>query len=124
MATKQTIGKLLNDIAQAIYDKKGFNTLILDVKGICSMADCFIIAEGTVDRHVRALANTISDLLKEFNHHPLHVEGMQEGDWIVLDYSDFVIHLFVPELRQKYALEELWKNGKIIDVDINLKPRD
>ncbi len=116
----ETTGKLLKNIAQAIYDKKGFNILVLDVKGICSMTDYFIIAEGTVDRHVRALADTIMDQLKAFNQQPLHAEGMQEGDWVVLDYSDFVIHLLIPELREKYALEELWKNGKIVDVDIAL----
>lgn len=118
----QTTGKLLNHIAQAIYDKKGFNILVLDVRGICSLTDYFIIAEGTVDRHVRALADTVIDQLGSFKHHPLHAEGMQEGDWIVLDYSDFVIHLFIPELREKYALEELWKNGKIVDVNLNIKP--
>lgn len=114
--------KLLSNIAQAIYDKKGFNILVLDVKGICSMTDYFIIAEGTVDRHVKALAGTVVDQLAEFQHHPFHVEGMQEGDWVVMDYSDFVIHLFTPELREKYALEELWKSGKIVDVHINIKP--
>lgn len=84
------------------------------------MTDYFIIAEGTVDRHVKALAHTISQTLEEFNHRALHIEGMQEGDWVVLDYSDFVIHLFTPELRQKYALEEVWSKGKIVDVNITL----
>lgn len=113
-------GKLLTAIAQAIYDKKGFNILILDVKGISNMTDYFIIAEGTVDRHVKALANSITDELQKYRHTPYHIEGLQEGDWIVLDYVDFVIHLFVPELREKYALEQLWKEGKIVDVEIKI----
>jgi ribosome-associated protein len=114
--------KKLNDIAQAIYDKKGFNILVLDVRSICTMTDYFIIAEGTVDRHVKALSQTISDELAQQGQHPLHVEGQQEGDWVVLDYGDFVIHLFTPDLREKYALEELWRKGKVVDVQITTSP--
>lgn len=108
----------LTRVAQAIYDKKGFNILVLDVRSISSMTDYFIIAEGTVDRHVRALSQTIVDELALQGLQPLHVEGQQEGDWIVIDYSDFVIHLFIPDLREKYALEVLWKKGRIVDVKI------
>lgn len=118
---KHTVEKLLKTVAQSIHDKKGFNTIVLDVKGISTMTDYFIIAEGTVDRHVRALAMYIKDNLEEYNFHPLHTEGLQEGDWVVLDYSDFVIHLFIPELREKYALEELWRDGKIVDIEIDIK---
>lgn len=112
--------KLLNTIAQTIYDKKGFNILVLDVRGISNMTDYFIIAEGTVDRHVKALSTAITDRLAEENLSPLHVEGQQDGEWIVLDYIDFVIHLFIPDLRQKYALEELWNDGKIVNVKIDV----
>lgn len=115
-----SIFKDLNRIAQVIYDKKGFNILVLDVRGICTMTDFFIIAEGTVDRHVKALSYAIVDEFAQRGQEPLHVEGQQEGDWIVLDYGDFVIHLFVPELREKYALEELWNKGQIVDVKIDI----
>lgn len=112
--------KDLTCIAQAIYDKKGFNILVLDVHQISTMTDYFIIAEGTVDRHVKALSQTITDeLSKQGRGMPLHAEGLQEGDWIVLDYGEFVIHLFIPELREKYALEELWREGRIVDVKIH-----
>lgn len=112
--------KELTRIAQAVYDKKGFNILILDVRKISTMTDYFIIAEGTVDRHVKALSQTIIDELSlHGGRTPLHVEGQQEGDWVVLDYADFVIHLFIPELREKYALEELWRKGQVVDVKID-----
>ncbi len=110
--------KQLNSIAQALYDKKGFNILVLDVREICTMTDYFIIAEGSVDRHVKALSQTIMDELAQQGQHPMHVEGQQAADWVVLDYSDFVIHLFIPELREKYGLEDVWKKGKIVDVNI------
>lgn len=112
--------KELTRIAQAVYDKKGFNILIIDVRKISTMTDYFIIAEGTVDRHVKALSQTIIDELSlHGGRTPLHVEGQQEGDWVVLDYADFVIHLFIPELREKYALEELWQKGQVVDVKID-----
>lgn len=115
--------KLLNEIAQTIFDKKGFNILVLDVRGISTMTDYFIIAEGNVDRHVQALSMALIDQLKEEGYDPLHVDGQRDGEWVVLDYSDFVIHLFIPDLRQKYALEQLWHEGKIIDVKIDINKR-
>lgn len=112
--------KLLDLIAQTIFDKKGFNILALDVRGVSTMTDFFMIAEGTVDRHVQALARFIIDKLEEQGISPMHVEGMMSADWIVLDYNDIVIHLFTQELREKYALEELWKESKVVDVHIAL----
>lgn len=119
MNKHSSIFKDLDRIAQVIYDKKGFNILVLDVREICTMTDFFIIAEGTVDRHVKALSQTIIDEFAKEKRDPLHVEGQQEGDWVVIDYGDFVIHLFIPELREKYALEELWEKGKVVDVKID-----
>lgn len=120
MINERIILKDLNRIAQVIYNKKGFNILVLDVRGICTMTDYFIIAEGTVDRHVKALSYAIIDEFAQEGIQPLHIEGQNEGDWLVLDYGDFVIHLFISEMREKYALEELWKEGQIIDVKIDI----
>ena len=116
---KHSIFNDLDRIAQVLYDKKGFNILVLDVRNICTMTDFFIIAEGTVDRHVKALSHAIMDEFTAERREPLHVEGQQEGDWVVLDYGDFVVHLFIPELREKYALENLWDKGQVVDVKIN-----
>lgn len=110
----------LNFIAQSIFDKKGFNILVLDVQGISTMTDYFIIAEGTVDRHVKAIGQAIKDELAKKNQLPFLIEGEQEGDWMVMDYTHFVIHLFIPEMREKYRLEELWHEGRIVDVQIDL----
>jgi ribosome-associated protein len=115
---KQILMKELNSIAQTIFDKKGSNIIALDVRGISSLADYVIIAEGNIDRHVKALCTAIKDNLKDVGQAPLFVEGEQVGDWIVMDYSEIVIHLFVPEFREKYALEELWHDSKIIDLNI------
>lgn len=111
---------MLNTIAQVIYDKKGFNILALDVKGISSISDYIVIAEGNVDRHVAAIGKAIEDELREKGVKPVHVEGFKTGDWVVLDYSDVMVHLFMPGLREKYSLERLWNESKIVDLDIDI----
>jgi ribosome-associated protein len=116
------MNKLLNQVAQTIYDKKGMNILALDVRGVSTLTDYVVIAEGSVDRHVTAIAEALVQALKEAGHTPLHVEGLQTGDWVVLDYLDFMVHLFMPGLRDKYRLEELWKKGSICDLHINTTP--
>jgi ribosome-associated protein len=110
--------KILNKISQAIFDKKGFNILVLDVRGQSTMTDYFIIAEGSVDRHVKALSTAVKGILEEVGLKVFHIEGERDADWIVMDCGEVVIHLFTPDLREKYALEEVWKKGKIVDVDI------
>jgi ribosome-associated protein len=110
--------KILNKISQIIFDKKGFNILVLDVRGISTMTDYYIIAEGSVDRHVKSLCTAIKEKVEEIGLNLCHVEGERNADWVVIDCGEVVIHLFIPELREKYALEELWKKGKIVDVDI------
>ena len=114
---------LLKDICQAIVDKKGFNIVVLDVREVSNMTDYFIIAEGNVDRHVTALAEHVTDVLREKGIKPTHVEGLREGNWIVLDYLDLMVHFFVPELRQYYSLEEVWKQGKIVNVSVDYEKK-
>lgn len=110
----------LNSIAQVIYDKKGFNILALDVQGLSSITDYILIAEGNVDRHVTSIAKAIVEELKEKNLHPLHTEGFSSGDWAVLDYGDVMVHLFMPGLRERFSLERLWGESKIVDLEIDI----
>jgi len=113
---------VLNLIAQTIYDKKGFNTLALDVQGISTLTDYVIIAEGSVDRHVSSIAHGIIDALQQVGVKVHQVEGLKDGDWIVLDFLDVMVHLFMPGLRDKYRLEDLWKESQILDLQINTSP--
>jgi ribosome-associated protein len=105
-------------IAQAIYDKKGTNIIAIDVRGISSITDYVIIADGNVDRHVSALATEIQHIMRDEGEKPVHIEGQQVGDWVVLDYFQVVIHLLLPDMRQKYQLERLWPEGKVIELDL------
>ncbi|MGL5627393.1 MAG: ribosome silencing factor [Candidatus Rhabdochlamydia sp.] len=118
----QEIPPYLNKIAQIIFDKKGSNILALDVRGVSSLADFVIIAEGNVDKHVSAIASTIVEELKKAGLKPSYVEGLQNGDWAVIDYLDTMVHIFEPGLRDKYRLEDLWKKGSIIDLKIDIEP--
>ncbi len=107
-------------VAQVIYDKKGTNILALDVRGLSSITDYLLIAEGNVDRHVSSMARAIVEDLAAQGIHPLHVEGMKVGDWVVLDYGEIMVHLFTPGVRGKYALERLWPDSKIVDLAIDV----
>lgn len=110
--------KLLNYLSQVIYDKKGSNILCLDLSSTSSFFKYIIIAEGTVDRHVKALAKHIIEAAEKIGVTPYLVDGDTNGDWIVIDFSDIAIHLFISELREKYSLEELWNEGEIVDLEI------
>lgn len=116
----EKIQSLLNAIAQVIYDKRGHNILALDVRGLSSITDYLIIAEGNVDRHVTAMAHGIQEKLKEMGLSPLHEEGIRTGDWAVLDYGEVMVHLFKPGFREKYSLERLWEESRLIDLSIDV----
>jgi len=112
------VKKILNAIAQTIFDKKGFNIIALDVRGLSSLTDYMIVAEGNIDRHVKAIGSAVSQTLREMNNPPWHTEGDKVGDWLVIDAGDVIVHLLTPELREKYGIEFLWKEAKIVDLDI------
>jgi ribosome-associated protein len=113
----------LNAIAQAIFDKKGFNILALDVRDVSNLTDYVVIAEGNIEKHVSAIADAIMDEMEELNVRPVYVEGLKAGDWVVIDYLNIMVHLFMPGLRDKYQLEQLWKEGQIVDLKIDLSPK-
>ena len=114
----------LNAIGQAIFDKKGSNILALDVHTISTLTDYVIIAEGNVEKHVVAIAQTIIDRMQQIGQAPIYVEGLKTGDWVVIDYLNIMVHLFMPGLRDKYQLEQLWKEGQIVDLQIDVKPKN
>ena len=114
----------LNAAAQAIFDKKGSNILALDVHEISTLTDYVIIAEGNIDKHVIAIAHGVIDQLEKLGETPIFVEGIQTGDWVVIDYLHFMIHLFMPGLRDKYQLEQLWREGHIVDLQIDVSPKE
>lgn len=111
---------VLNTIAQAIFDKKGSNILALDVRKCSSLTDYVIIAEGSAQKHVIAIAHSVEKALREIGLTPSHEEGGAIGDWVVLDYFHVMVHLFLPGIRHKYELEDLWRDSEIVDLSIDV----
>ena len=111
------ITAMLREAAGAAQDKKAFGMVALDVTGLTSLADSFLICSGAHDRQVGAIAEAVERRLRKAGHHPLHVEGSRRADWILLDYGDVVVHVFTEERRSYYALESLW--GDALDVPLD-----
>ena len=105
--------KLAAKIANLALDKKAVEVMALDVRKLSSVTDFFVIGAGTVDVHLKAIADHILMELKSEGIVPLHVEGMDNLRWILLDYFDVVVHLFLPQTREFYALERLWGEAQI-----------
>ena len=91
-----------------LLDLKANDVVLLNLKGVTDMADFFVIASGTSDTHVGAIADSVIDGLKKERVRPLNVEGQREGRWVLIDYFDFVVHVFHPAAREFYQLERLW----------------
>lgn len=87
---------------------------MLDLKDIASFTDYFVICNGTTDRMLNALAKTVVDDMREQHKKKGRVEGEARGGWLIVDYGDVVLHLFSPDQRDYYKLEELWSEGKVL----------
>jgi len=94
--------------AELAVELKAHDVVVLDLRGISSATDYFVIAGGRSDVQVKAIADHVVNELKKDSIRPEHVEGMQGGRWVLVDYVDFVLHVFHPEARQFYQLENLW----------------
>jgi ribosome-associated protein len=99
---------------EAALGKKAANIVVLDVRGITSIADVFIICSGRSNRQVAAIAEFIQVELKKHDIRPLSVEGKKEGHWVLLDYGHVVMHIFYEPIREFYDLEGLWMDAKRI----------
>ena len=99
---------------QAALNKKVIGLVVLDVRGLTSVADYFIICSGLSNRQVRAVAESIQVDLKKKKIKPLSVEGQKEGHWVVMDYGHVIIHIFYEPVRTLYDLESLWIDAKRI----------
>src|SRR5512132_3643848 len=101
--------------AQLCLDMKATDVVLLDLRGVSDMTDFFVIASGTSDTHVRSIAQHVRDELKKEQGAAVnHEEGVTQGRWALLDYVDFVVHLFHPTLRQFYQLERLWSDAETV----------
>ena len=104
--------------ARLIVDNKGEDVRILDLREITQAFDFFVIGSGTSRRQLHAISDEIDEVFeKQLGDVCNSISGYQESRWVVLDYGDVVVHLFEPETREYYALEDLWGKGKEISLD-------
>ena len=105
---------VLSQVVDALLDRKAVDPVVLDLRGLSSATDYFVIVSGTSDAHVRGMAQHLVTALAPVGVEPHHVEGLQQGRWVLLDYVDFVVHVFHPELRDFYQLERLWGDAPVV----------
>jgi len=98
-------------LLDAALEGKAERPVALDVRGVSSFADTFLILNGRSDRQVRAIAERVEDALRDRGVRPLGVEGLDEGRWVLIDFGDVVVHVFDPETRDHYDLERLWSDA-------------
>lgn len=109
---KDTIKVVYN----ALDDKKGIDIKILDISKISVMADYFIIASGSSKNQVQALADNVEEEMLKRGIHAKQVEGYPSGNWILMDYGDFIVHVFNQDDRLFYDLERIWKDGVLVEI--------
>ncbi len=107
--------ELAHLIVDALEKKKGEDILMLDLAAVASFTDLFVICSGGSERTLRALSNEVRQEVKDkYALRPFQIEGDSKSGWILLDYGEVILHLFSPALREYYALEQLWADGRVV----------
>lgn len=112
--TSHSTPAVLSQVVDALLDRKAVDPVVLDLRGISTATDYFVIVSGTSDAHVRGMAEYVVGALAPSGIEPHHVEGLAQGRWVLLDYVDFVVHVFHPDLRSFYQLERLWGDAPVV----------
>ena len=107
---------------QAAAEKKGIDPTVLDLREIASFTDFFVITSGTNERQVQAISDEVYETLKKAGSTAARVEGYKTAEWILLDYGDFVVHVFEQKARNFYDLERLWRESKRVELPAGLFP--
>ena len=98
-------------VLDALDDMKAVDVKAMDVRGITDITDIMVVASGTSDRHVKSIADRVLQRCKEAGFRPYGMEGERDGEWVLLDLQDLVLHVMLPRVREFYALEKLWEGG-------------
>ena len=114
---KDKIGELAIALARSCADDKCGNVVVLDLRGLSSITDYFVIATGTSDRQIRSVADHLLGIGKEMKIRPMGVDGKTFGHWVLIDFVDVVVHVFSPDYRELYDLELLWGDAPRVEWD-------
>jgi ribosome-associated protein len=99
---------IVDIVLRAMEDMKAVNIVKLDVRGVTDVADAMVIASGNSDRHVRAISDRVREFAKQAGYRPMGVEGERDGEWVLVDLNDVIVHVMLPRVREFYRLESLW----------------
>jgi ribosome-associated protein len=110
------VPKAIKVAIAAAADKKAEQALLLDLRKSSAFTDFFLIVNGTNIRQVQAIADAIEEALRDIDVKPSLIEGYERGQWVLIDYFDFVVHIFLPSTREFYALERLWGDAKRVEL--------
>ncbi len=115
---RRNVRRLPQQIAWAVGaagDKQAIELVVLDLRKAAAFTDYFVIASGQNARQIRAIADAVTDALASHGVKPAHVEGYDRSEWVLLDYFDFIVHIFAPDTRIFYSLERLWGNAERVE---------
>lgn len=108
--------ELVKKVVEALEDKKAEDISVIDIKEISTIADYFIIANGSNSNQLTAMQDAVDEAMYKNGVHQKQVEGNNNSTWILMDYQDIIVHLFSSEDRLFYDLERIWRDGKVIDI--------
>lgn len=106
---------LLSELYAALEDKKAHDIRILDIRGISSVGDYFVICDGSNKNQLDAIADLVEEKMSKAGARMKHKEGTSNGGWLLLDYYDIIVHVMTPEMREFYNLEHIWRDANQID---------
>jgi ribosome-associated protein len=112
----ERVAPLQQVITAALEDMKAVNVKVLDVRALTDIADTMVIASGNSDRHVRSIAERVLEKAKAAGFRPLGTEGERDGEWVLVDLQDIVLHVMLPRVREFYGLERLWDHAETAPV--------
>lgn len=115
---EERVSPLQQAVTSALEDMKAVNVRVLDVRGLTDIADTMIIASGNSDRHVRSIAELVAQKAKAAGVRPLGTEGARDGEWVLVDLHDILVHVMLPRVREFYGLERLWEGGPVLSAAV------
>jgi ribosome-associated protein len=113
---KKRLTSEITRVVRAALDKKATNVVVLDLRDTPAFTDFFVLCSGQSQRQVKAIADSVEEALRAVKIRPAHVEGYDRSEWVLMDFFNFIVHVFAPHTREFYALERLWGDAERIEI--------